>query len=147
MHKPLVVYAQSVMKALQYLMWENTSMSIKVLEAVYLACKKAEPQALYHLAPVCLPQPCPLFNSHGTWSAMNLTPAYMANQSTSPVHPMCIPSVWLQSSETVQALFRTVQYIGVDVITYCNCPGYKAAVHLGIRYGGAAAILQVDWPR
>ena len=45
---------QSIMKALQYLMWENISMSVKVLEAVYLACKKADPHALYHLAPVCL---------------------------------------------------------------------------------------------
>ncbi len=44
---------QSIMKALQYLMWENISMSVKVLEAVYLACKKADPHALYHLAPVC----------------------------------------------------------------------------------------------
>ncbi len=41
------------MKALQYLMWENISMSVKVLEAVYLACKKADPHNLYHLAPVC----------------------------------------------------------------------------------------------
>ena len=45
---------QSIMKALQYLMWENISMSVKVLEAVYLACKKADPHALYHLAPVCI---------------------------------------------------------------------------------------------
>ena len=44
---------QSIMKALQYLMWENISMSVKVLEAVYLACKKADPHNLYHLAPVC----------------------------------------------------------------------------------------------
>ncbi len=47
---------QSIVKALQYLMWENISMSVKVLEAVYLACKKADPHALYHAAPVCFNQ-------------------------------------------------------------------------------------------
>ena len=48
MHKPLVVYAEHY-KALQYLMWNNTGMSIKVLKALFLACAKAELQALYHL--------------------------------------------------------------------------------------------------
>ena len=46
---------QSIMKALQYLMWENGHMSVKVLEAVHHVYKKADAHSLYLLAPVCTP--------------------------------------------------------------------------------------------
>lgn len=45
---------QAVREALQYLSWENSALSVKVLDAVFSVCKKADAQALYQLAPVRL---------------------------------------------------------------------------------------------
>lgn len=44
---------QSILTALQYLMWESTAVSVKVLDAVHHICKKADVHMLYQLAPVC----------------------------------------------------------------------------------------------
>ena len=51
---------QAVREALQYLSWENSALSVKVLDAVFSVCKKADAQALYQLAPVRLSLPCRL---------------------------------------------------------------------------------------
>ena len=51
--------AQAVRETLQYLCWENSELSVKVLDAVFAICKKADVQSLYQLAPVCLAD-CPM---------------------------------------------------------------------------------------
>ena len=41
---------QTVREALQYLSWENSDLSVKVLDAVSSVCKKGDVQSLYQLA-------------------------------------------------------------------------------------------------
>lgn len=45
---------QTIREALRYLSWENSDLSVKVLDAVSSVCKKGEVQSLYQLALVCL---------------------------------------------------------------------------------------------
>ena len=52
-------FVQVVRETLQYLSWENSELSVKVLDAVFAICKKADVQSLYQLAPVCLVH-CPM---------------------------------------------------------------------------------------